>query len=191
MVDLGFCKMILWLMQKRYLRLLQKRYLRLLQKDFVTFAQRLCDLFVSALVVTAALASLWAADRFAIIKRLSDYHIIIIVSMTIKTIFLFLQTGHGSRKAGRTLCSSWTFHWDTRRRDGPGGGITISIMFFAMRILGYSYFQKMRLSGYEDVSTRLGAKQTEDKLMIKVKITILMWLTRKNEAWIRLVTNHW
>ena len=85
---------------------MQKRYLRLLQKDFVTFAQRLCDLFVSALVVTAALASLWAADRFAIIKRLSDYHIIIIVSMTIKTIFLFLQTGHGSRKAGRTLCSS-------------------------------------------------------------------------------------
>ena len=183
MVDLGFCKMILWLMQKRYLRLLQK--------DFVTFAQRLCDLFVSALVVTAALASLWAADRFAIIKRLSDYHIIIIVSMTIKTIFLFLQTGHGSRKAGRTLCSSWTFHWNARRRDGPGGGVTISIMFFAMRILGYSYFQKMRLAGYEDVSTRLGAKQTEDKLMIKVKITILMWLTRKNEAWIRLVTNHW
>ena len=60
MVDLDFCK-----------------------KIFVTFAQRLCDLFVSALVVTAALASLWAADRFAIIKRLSDYHIIIIVLMTI------------------------------------------------------------------------------------------------------------
>ena len=70
-------------MQKRYLRLLQKRYLRLLQKDFVTFAQRLCDLFVSALVVTAALASLWAADRFAIIKRIFDYHTIIIVLMTI------------------------------------------------------------------------------------------------------------
>ena len=103
--------------------------------DFTTFAQWLCDLFVSALVVTAALASLWAADRFAIIKRLSDYHIIIIVSMTIKTIFLFLQTGHGSRKAGRTLCSSWTFHWDARRGDGPGGGITKIIMFIVMRML--------------------------------------------------------